>query len=386
MVGGPTGVAIPDTVIDLLCELVRIPSINPAFAPARPEWTGESRIRDYLAGLAIGAGLEVREQTVAEGRSNLLVTLPARGERHHRILLAPHLDTVGITDPSQLVPERRNRRIQGRGACDTKGSVAVFFHALLQLALREDRPLHTEIVFAGLCDEEHHQLGSWGLARDCPEADLAIIGEPTRLDVVTAHKGDLWLRIETRGRAAHGARPACGRSAIREMALFVDALETSHAEALRRRQHPLLGAPTVNVGTIQGGQQANIVPDRCHILVDRRTLPGESFPSVRSSLLELAREVGIKVWITDERKVPAPSLETDPSLPEVREFLRRVGRKKACGVDYYCDAAAIASAGVPCVVFGPGNIDQAHSRQEWISQKELESGLRKLLLYLESRP
>ena len=94
---------------------------------------------------------------------------------------------------------------------------------------------------------------------------LAIVGEPTRLQVVTAHKGSLWLELETRGKAAHGATPQLGKNAVHEMARIVDVLETDYAARLRKRRHPLLGAATVNVGTISGGTQPNIVPDRCAI-------------------------------------------------------------------------------------------------------------------------
>ena len=113
-----------------------------------------------------------------------------------------------------------------------------------------------------MIDEEHAQAGSRALAKSGLKADLAIVGEPTHCRVVTAHKGSLWLRLETRGRAAHGATPQLGKNAVHEMARIVALLETNYAARLRRRKHQLLGAATVNVGTISGGAQPNIVPDR----------------------------------------------------------------------------------------------------------------------------
>ena len=100
----------------------------------------------------------------------------------------------------------------------------------------------TEIVFAGLIDEENAQAGSRALADSGFKADLAIVGEPTKLQVVTAHKGSLWLRLETRGRAAHGATPQLGKNAVHEMARIVEVLETDYAAQLRKRKHELLGA------------------------------------------------------------------------------------------------------------------------------------------------
>ena len=138
---------------------------------------------------------------------------------------------------------------------------------LCELAESKSRPQETEIVFAGLIDEEHAQAGSRALAANGFKADLAIVGEPTKLQVVTAHKGSLWLELETRGKAAHGATPQFGKNAIHEMARIVDLLETDYAAKLRKRKHKLLGTATVNVGTISGGAQPNIVPDICKISV-----------------------------------------------------------------------------------------------------------------------
>src|SRR4029077_4720238 len=150
---------------------------------------------------------------------------------------------------------------------------AAMLTALGELAGSRTRPRETEIIFAGLIDEENGQAGSRALVAAGWQADLALVGEPTRLRAVTAHKGDLWLRLETRGKAAHGAEPWLGRNAVHAMGRIVDALETDYAAQLRRRRHPLLGSATVNVGSIAGGTQPNIVPDACFISVDRRTLP-----------------------------------------------------------------------------------------------------------------
>src|SRR6185369_8908332 len=143
-----------------------------------------------------------------------------------------------------------------------KGSVAAMLGALCELAAGKARPSETEIVFVGLVDEENAQAGSRAFAKSKFKADLAIVGEPTRLEVVTAHKGSLWLEMETEGIAAHGATPQFGKNAVHEMARIVDWLQTDYAAKLRKRKHPVLGSPTINVGVICGGLQPNIVPDR----------------------------------------------------------------------------------------------------------------------------
>jgi acetylornithine deacetylase/succinyl-diaminopimelate desuccinylase-like protein len=399
----------------LLAELIALPSVNPAFVPqsgttARPaRYYGEKRVADFVASVAARAGLEVEFQKVDfEGwgetpsspnfqsglerlsphrnvRSNIIVRLLPPGKIRQTILLAPHLDTVGADD-SQYVPRRENGRLYGRGACDTKGSVAAMLTALCELANTKSRPQETEIVFAGLVDEENAQIGSRALAASGFKANLAIVGEPTRLQVVTAHKGSLWLQLETRGRAAHGATPQLGRNAVHEMARIVDLLETDYAARLRHRRHPLLGTATVNVGTIHGGTQPNIVPDGCAITIDRRTLPGETEAGVRREIAALLRAKKLPAKISSKKLAPCLPLETNPKLPLVRQFLRSVGQKRPAGVDFFCDAAVLAEGGIPSVVFGPGDIAQAHTADEWISLVSLERGKKLLLRFLHSLP
>jgi acetylornithine deacetylase len=183
----------------LLAELIALPSVNPAFVPqsvvrtarravrweaelssdaraARPYLHyGEKNVADFLATVTVRAGLEVEFQKVLPGRSNLIMRLLPRNKIRRTILLAPHLDTVNADD-SQFVPRRKNGRLYGRGACDTKGSVAVMFSALCKLANTKSRPKETEIVFAGLIDEENAQAGSRALAASGFKANLAIAG------------------------------------------------------------------------------------------------------------------------------------------------------------------------------------------------------------------
>jgi acetylornithine deacetylase/succinyl-diaminopimelate desuccinylase family protein len=369
----------------MLGELIALPSVNPAFLPAAHPRAGETRVAEYLAAKAAKAGLDIERQQVLTGRSNLLARLSPSGKARRHLLLAPHLDTVNGTD-DQFVPQRKNGRLFGRGACDTKGSVTAMITALCELAETGPRPAETEIIFAGLVDEEDAQRGSRALAASRLKADFAIVGEPTCLKVVTAHKGSLWLRLETRGKAAHGALPELGRNAVLEMARVVEALETDYAKRLARRRHALLGQPTVNVGVINGGTQANIVPDKCFILVDRRTLPGETEASVTREITALLRQRGLRAVSTDGRMAPCLPLETDPGLPLVTEFLRCAGQKRPAGVNYFCDASVLAQGGIPSIVFGPGNIAHAHTAEEWISLDSLEKARGLLLRFLRSLP
>jgi acetylornithine deacetylase len=367
----------------LLRELIALPSVNPAFLPARDSHAGEQRVAEFLAATAARAGLDVEFQPVAKGRANVLARLSPRGKVRQRVLLAPHLDTVNATE-EQFTPVRRNGRLFGRGACDTKGSVATMLMALCDLAHSRQRSADTEIIFAGLVDEEHGQAGSRALVASGLRADLAIVGEPTRLEVVTAHKGTLWLELETRGKSAHGSWPELGRNAVHAMSRIVDLLQTSYAAGLRRRRHRLLGCGTVSVGAICGGTQPNIVPDRCTILIDRRTLPGETEAGVRREFLTLLHRKHLQAAFAKKRLPDCLPLETDPKLPLVARFLRSVGQRKPVGVRYFCDASVLGHGGIPSVVFGPGDIAQAHTADEWISVEALERGKGLLRRFLES--
>jgi acetylornithine deacetylase/succinyl-diaminopimelate desuccinylase-like protein len=257
---------------------------------------------------------------------------------------------------------------------------------LMELARSGRPPQTTEIIFAGLVDEETGQGGSRALAASGLKADLAIVGEPTSLKVVTAHKGDLWLKLETRGLSAHGSRPELGRNAVHEMARVVDLLETRYAAQLRRRRHRLLGCPTINVGTIHGGVQPNIVPDWCAITVDRRTIPGETDAAVEREMLAFLRQHALRVKLSNFKTASCLALETHPRLPLVRQLLRCAGQKHRIGVNYFCDASVLAHGGIPSVVFGPGDIAQAHTADEWISLAALEQGRALLGRFLESLP
>ena len=370
----------------LLCDLIALPSVNPAFLPERHPHAGEGRMAEFLAALGAKAGLDIEFQKVFRHRPNLLARLTPAGKTRQRILLAPHLDTVNVVDASQLIPRKAGDRLYGRGACDTKGSVAAMFEAVCELARTRNRPQETEIIFVGLVDEENAQGGSRALAASRMKANLAIVGEFTQLAIATAHKGSAWLEVETRGKSAHGAMPHLGKNAVHEMARVVEAIEADYARQLRRKKHPVLGHGTVNVGTIRGGTQPNIVPDQCVISVDRRTLPGETEASARRELEKFLRNRELNARVTNVKLKPCPPLETDANLPLVRQFLRSVGQRRPECVHYFCDAAVLAAGGIPSVVFGPGDIAQAHTADEWVSLKELDRARDMLLGFLKSLP
>jgi acetylornithine deacetylase/succinyl-diaminopimelate desuccinylase family protein len=368
----------------LLWELVEIPSINPSLEFIDADLTGEERIAQFLEGKANSSGIEYRRMKVLPGRENLVIRLKPAGKIKNKVMLTPHMDVVPAT-PDAFVPKIKNGCLYGRGACDTKGSIASFFHAFLRLAKERNRPKNTEIIFVGLVDEEFGQAGSRALAKKGPVADLAIAGEPTNLKVVSAHKGNLWIRLSTQGKAAHGSTPQYGNNAINDMSPILDTLTNEYPKLLSDRKHPLLGSPTISVGTIRGGSQPNVVPDSCEIDIDRRTIPGETDESVKKEMKNLFRKLKIKSpEFSATRSVPCPPLDTDPSLPIIQSFLKASNRRRTIGVPYFTDASPISMGGTPALVYGPGNIAQAHSKNEWVSLEEVEKAEQSIFRFLSN--
>ena len=369
----------------LLCDLVSIPSINPSLDHDNLG-CAEEPVTAYLEELSQKAGLRTNRQKVIPGRDNLIVRLSPMKKAKQRIFLAPHLDVV----PASLdafSPKISKGRLYGRGTCDTKASVACFFQAILDLSLSTNRPAQTEIVFVGLVDEEFSQSGSRAFARKGPMGNLAIVGEPTGLQVVTAHKGSLWLQLETHGKAAHGSTPEKGENAILEMHHALDILFNEYSVLLRSKNHPLLGSPTLSVGKILGGSQPNVVPNRCTVDLDRRTIPGEGIDTVITELKDLFQSLGKKApKIKVSRRVPCPPLHTDSSMPYVQMLLNKARRRKTCGVPYFTDASPLSAGGTPSVVFGPGNIAQAHAENEWVDLNQVERAHSIILNFLKDLP
>ncbi len=362
-------------LVDLLRRLVAVRSVNPAFAGG----TGEGELAQEVAGYLRDLGAEVTLQEVLPGRPNVLARL---GEHGRFLLLSAHLDTVQITgmtvDP--FGGDVRDGRLFGRGACDTKASLAAMLVALRE-AVRSGR-LRCRVLFAALVDEEVGFAGSKALAASKPEVDGAVFGEPTDLRPVVAHKGVLRFYVRTTGKAAHSATPELGVNAIEGMlgvARVLSKVPEPHPH------HPLLGPPTVCLTEIQGGLGCNTVPDRCWVHVDRRLLPGEDPQAVWESLRELVRAseavTGFAGTVEfDPPYLVAPGMET-PEGSWVLEALEGAARRVLGGVrraaaPYATDAGYVAQAGVPCVVFGPGSATDAHTASESVALDQVEAAAR----------
>lgn len=361
----------------ILRDLVAIESVNP-FYPGGER--GEVAMTEYVDGFLRRLGLEPKRQEVLPKRENVFAVLEAPNATK-TILFDSHLDTVTLepVGRSMLDPVERNGRLSGRGSCDTKASMASVLTALEALVARRDE-LKANVVVLGSVDEEYLMRGILHFAEHGPKVDAAVVGEPTLLNVVRAHKGLVRWQIETRGKAAHTSRPENGDNAIMQMTEVIAAFRDELEPRLATRSHPLLGRPTFTVATVHGGMGVNIVPEHCVITVDRRTLPAENsadvIAEVEGILADLRkRQPNVKVEI-GEPFANIAGLDT----PEEHAFVRLAtriaaehgGSDRAVGVPYGTNAAALAARNVPTVVLGPGDISQAHSADEWVELSQVE--------------
>jgi acetylornithine deacetylase len=280
-----------------------------------------------------------------------------------------------------LPVRREGDRIVGRGACDTKGSGAAMVAAIARLAERPERPT---VVFAGTADEEVGMTGARALVDQLPPVDAAIIGEPTSLLPVRVHNGLLRFRIVARGRSAHTSRAHLGVNAVAAAARAVLAIQDDLVPRLQARAHPLAGPALATAAMIRGGVAPNLVPEWAEIEVDRRIAPGEDPLAALAELDALLEDLRLRGddLIRDAPAIEHPPVETAADHPLVRlaesVVAAEVGRPVvAGGVPYGTDGSCLSGiGGIPCVVLGPGSIDQAHTDDEWVPADEVVAAAR----------
>jgi acetylornithine deacetylase len=273
-----------DELETLLSDLVSINSINPDLVPGSP---GEGEIAQYIAGWLERAGLEVELVESVSGRPNVVGI--ARGTGGGKtLLLNGHMDTVGIAGmPDAHQPMIKDGRLYGRGSYDMKGGVAA---CMLAIAEAKKQQLRGDVIFTGVIDEEYASLGTMDLARRF-QADGAIVAEFTELQLILAHRGFVWLEVETIGRAAHGSRPDLGVDAIVKMGKVLTELEKLDQKLRANPTHPLLGSGSLHASLITGGQELSSYPERCILSAERRTLPGETPEAVEGEFLQIVKEL-----------------------------------------------------------------------------------------------
>ena len=371
---------MPDDILTIAKELISIPG----FAEL-PEKEGNTarKLMEYLD----RDGLETRLEEAVPGRCNVICRYPGTGDGR-TLVFCTHLDTVpagGMTDA--FVPVVRNGRLYGRGAVDVKDILAAMAVTMQRLAEAHTR-LAGDVIFLAVADEESGSAGMRSAVGDhmIAQADLAVIGEPTGLEIGIAHKGVEWIEVVFQGLATHGSSPDKGINAVYHASRFVSVLTGCLIPQLNQRVDPLLGPSTLNVGYFHGGTRPTIVPDECTVRFDRRYLPSENIASVldeiESVLNDMRREdpsVSCRMrTVLGDRGKRFPPLSVsgdDPCVQIVRDTARAVLGCEAgyIGLPFWTDAALMpAFCGKPAVVIGPGDVRQAHSNEEYVELAELE--------------
>jgi len=361
-------------VVELLQQLIRIPSVNPDDAPGTDK-THEQDIAEWLKPFLESHGFDVTLEEVLPGRPNLIARSPGPTDRP-RIMLAPHLDTVGVggmtIDP--FCGDIKEDKIWGRGASDTKGPMAAMIMGLVEnKEILAELPVAVD--FVAFMGEESVQQGSKHFAEHhAEEYEFAIAGEPTLLNLVHVTKGATWITVEAHGKAAHSSQPQLGENAIMILARSLDMINRKLSNRLATYTHPILGHSTLNIGTIAGGSRPNIVPDYASAQIDFRTTPslqeaGGAVELLENFISEMQLPICIKSYHAN------PPMETPDDNPYIKSLLASSAISQTVGAPWFSDAAHLTSGGIPSICSGPGSIDQAHTKDEWIKIADLEAGV-----------
>ena len=360
-----------EAVVRVLQELVRASSVNPP--------GNEEKVSNVMARMMKDIGLSVTQEEFQPGRFNTYGVLAGRNARPI-LLLNGHVDVVPPGEGWSVDPFSgviKDGRLYGRGSSDMKGGLAAMIVAAKALIDSGSR-LGGSLMIMGAADEEVNMLGTKHFLRIGGRADFAIVGEPTDLHLCTASKGDVYYEITTIGKAAHASVPEQGINAIYKMQKAIEGIKNLN-EKLRLRVHPLLGSPTLTVGTIEGGTITCAVPGSCKITIDRRTLPSENAEAGRKELqtmLDGLSKEDAEFKAELEVTVDAPPMEVSENEPVVsvtKDAVKAVMGvdRKIEGFSAVSDASNLVNAGIPSVVLGPGSLNMAHTVDESIPISEV---------------
>ncbi|WZL73238.1 M20 family metallopeptidase [Clostridiaceae bacterium 35-E11] len=357
-----------DSVVSLLQKMIQIKTVN---APG-----DEKPLAELLAKEMISFDMKVQTIDLAENRANVVGVLKGNGEKK-ALLFNGHLDTVPPGDVQwtygPFSGELVDGKIYGRGSTDMKGGLAAMIIAAKAIK-NAGIPLKGDLIIAGTAGEETDSIGAFDFLNKGGLNDVGaiVIGEPSSCGINVAEKGAFWVEITTYGKTAHGAFPGQGINAISDMHLLLGELLNYE---FKYERSDLLGYPTMNISTIQGGVKTNVVPDKCTITIDMRTVPSINHEDILKDLQEIIdnlKKQNTSFHATIRVLNNRPSVETSKDHPFVkmaqdviREEFNRIEEPK--GVNFYTDAAVFLPAmNLPAIFYGPGDADMAHQPDEHV--------------------
>jgi len=360
-------------LIETLTNLIRLNSINPKLVPEAP---GEAGIANYIATALRQFNLEVTTHEPEPGRVSVVGRLKGQGGGRS-LMLNGHIDTVGIEGmPEPFSAAIRNGKMYGRGTYDMKGAVAACMAAIKALIDAGAR-LRGDLFLSAVADEEYFSLGTADILKHV-KVDAAIVTEATELNICRAHKGFVWLEVETLGRAAHGSRFDEGIDANMRMGRFLVALGQLEKELRGRPPHPLVGPPSLHAALLSGGSGLSTYAANCKLKIERRTIPGETAAQVVGELQTIIDQLET-IDPTFKATVNAFCTREPFEVAADAEIVRAVERAAArvrgtppqhLGQTYWMDSALFAAAGIETVVIGPSGAG-AHADEEWVDLQSL---------------
>lgn len=364
-----------EQLLEILSDLIRVPSENPP--------GDESKISQVAIKWLKKFGFFIETHSAKKKRINIIAT-KTWDKRGRTLIWSGHMDVVpagdiGLWHNAPYEPRVIKNRIYGRGSTDMKGGIAAAIEAVATLIKAGITP-KGRLTFLLSADEETSAvfgtdyLTAKGIL-NTKSGDAAIVGEPTELDVLIAEKGYVWIRISTTGKPAHGSRPELGINAIEKMSKIITKLSAIKLKGI----HPILGSPTINIGTIDGGTKINVVPDRCSITIDRRTIPQEvdtevvkKFETAIEELKKIDEDLNATVEIYD-RADPSEISKDEEIVRLALESIREVtGKSNIGGLSGASDARFLINrCRIPTIICGPGSLKQAHVANEYVDVNQL---------------
>jgi succinyl-diaminopimelate desuccinylase len=357
-------------MIELLKQLINVDSTI-----EKGELTAARVLEQYFQTHGITAKLDIWDNN----RANIIARFPSTGEKPP-VLFVCHLDVVGPGDAPWANPpfdaQQIRQRIYGRGAVDMKGGIAACAAAACCVT-QSAKLLKGDIIFAATAGEETDSSGVVRLVNsfaDIGDLTGVIIPEPTGFEVVTAHRGMLWLNLTTKGKTAHSSTPELGINAISSMRKLLERIDNYSPDFVK---HPLLGDCTHSINTISAGKAFNVIPDRCTAGVDFRTIPGQDYNAIVADIEKIISDLKSEheqfdAEVTVIRKVG--SFQTDTECSFVKDICCAVGAENTIAVPFTTDAPYLVSLNAPIVIFGPGDGSLCHKPDEYIQITDLEKG------------
>ncbi|MBK5253175.1 MAG: M20 family metallopeptidase [Peptostreptococcaceae bacterium] len=364
-------------VVKIASDMVKIPSYS--FMERQ-----ENNVANYIYEFFKSNNIDVKKVYVDEGRPNVIAKIPGKGGKS--LMLSGHIDTVppyDMVDP--FSGEIENGKLHGRGSCDMKGPIAAMMVAMKTIN-ESDVVLDGDLYFSAVIDEEEKGSGIESLIKEWPDIDAVIVGEPTQLNICLGHKGLEWIKVEITGKKVHSGNMKDGVNAINMAVRFLTYIEDVYSKEILKRKHKILGEATINIGTINGGDQPSTVPDKCVIGIDRRFVPGETKEQVYDELKEIIEKLsviypGFNAEVTnlfnDENfpsHLPFCTDENSDIVNSIKKAMKETGvnNKEVKAFAAWSDAGMLSEkTNSKCIVLGPGNLALAHSAHEFIETSEL---------------